>query len=98
MHAGFARASLLSFSQRRAPCRPQTADKRPQRAVRADRPLSPPERAPAGAPRHPRLRPPLRPPASHQTKVDGVLFKFQRQWLGSFAETITLLLGTNVDI
>lgn len=38
------------------------------------------------------------PPASHQTKVDEVLFKFQRLWLGSFAETITLLLGTNVDI
>lgn len=53
MHAVFARASLLSFSQRRAPCRPQTADKRPQRAVRADRPLSPPERAPAGAPATP---------------------------------------------
>lgn len=75
------------------------------------RPLSPPERAPAdregvqaGAPRTAgsaaaahvlALR--SAPPASQQTKVDEVLFKFQRQWLGSFAETITLLLGTNVD-
>lgn len=38
------------------------------------------------------------PAASPQTKVDEVLFKFQRQLPGSFAETITLLLGTNVDI
>lgn len=38
------------------------------------------------------------PAAWPQTKVDEVLFKFQRQLRSSFAETITLLLGTNVDI
>lgn len=37
-------------------------------------------------------------PPDFQTKVGEVLFKFQRQLLGSSAETITLLLGTNVDI
>lgn len=37
-------------------------------------------------------------PPDLRTKVGEVLFKFQRQLLGSFAETITLLLGTNVDI
>lgn len=48
----------------------------------------------AGAPGPARSR----PLASRQTEVGEVLFKFQRQLLGSFAETITLLLGTNVDI
>lgn len=70
--------------------------RRPARGCRQARPEIP---GCAGPPPSPLPLPPLpAPPATQQTKVDEVLCKFQRQLLGSFAETITLLLGTNVDI